>query len=337
MPNFITIPWHLLWAPLATALATSLVLTWVLATLAKNFGLDYPSHRSSHTKPIPRTGGIAIFISFIITVFIFFDIGPIKALLIGALLFALVGLIDDLWSLSPGWKLAFQIVGAILVFTQGLHIATLRNPFTESVMMLGYWWDFGLTVLWILLVVNTVNLLDGLDGLAGSMTAIACSVLAILSCLVIVNQPTTALLAMVLMGGVLGFLVFNWHPAKIFMGDTGSHLLGFLIAGLAILSGAKIATAGLVLAFPILDAVWAVIRRLGSGKMPWEADRKHFHHRLIDLGLTQPQTVLMICGISLLTGISAIVFGTSIKLIIALLAIGLMATVVKLVLGKIGN
>ena len=176
--------------------------------------------------------------------------------------------------------------------------------------------DAALTLLWVLVLVNTMNFIDGIDGLAGSVSTVASLTMIGLSLLATVNQPETATLAAVVLGASVGFLVFNWHPAKIFMGDSGSHTLGFLIATMAIISGGKLATAALVLTVPLLDLAWAVVRRVASGQSPFKADRAHLHHRLLDLGIAQPKIVGLVIVGSALLGLAAIVAGTAGKLLI---------------------
>ena len=193
-------------------------------------------------------------------------------------------------------------------------------------------WDIVLTLIWILLVVNTINFLDGLDGLASGVSAISAAALMGLSLFTIVNQPDTAAWAAVVLGAATAFLVYNWHPAKIFMGDGGSHLLGFMIATLAIISGGKVATAALVLGLPIVDFVWSLVRRVKSGRAPWSADREHLHHLLFDLGLGQRTVVALIYLLTLGFGLAALASGTWLKLIILAVVVLVLAGIIRLVL-----
>lgn len=233
--------------------------------------------------------------------------------LCGTLIF-LLGLADDLYDLPPLFKFMAQIAIASLAVWFGITIGNITNPFGGTILLPPLL-DIPLTIAWILLLINTVNFLDGLDGLAVGVTAIASFVLAILSLFAIVNQPQTAALAAIVCGAALGFLYYNWHPAKIFMGDSGSHLLGFMLAALSIISGGKIATAALALGLPILDLIWAVIRRIKEGQTPWSADKLHLHHLLLSAGLSQRAAVLIFYLFTLGFGLVALLSGTWSKLL----------------------
>lgn len=271
-----------------------------------------------------------MWLAIVIALLIFFGLTPkFYGVLIGATLIFALGLADDIYTLSPLPKLMGQILVASVVVLFGITISNLTNPFGGTILLPPFW-DVLLTLIWIVLVINTVNWLDGLDGLAAGVSSIAAFVLIILSLYTIVNQPQTAALAAIVFGAAMGFLYHNWHPAKIFMGDSGSHLLGFMLAILAIISGGKLATAALVLGLPILDAVWAVVRRLKQGKLPWTPDREHLHHQLLSLGIGQRWTVIILYLFAISFGVVALVSGTWAKLLTLVIVIAVMAMMVQL-------
>ena len=330
MSSLIAIPWGVLIWPAAVAFIISWLGTPLVVRLAKKWNLyDLPSARRIHTKPMPRLGGIVMWLAIIVTLLIFFGADPkFYGLLIGATMIFILGLADDIYGLPPLLKLVGQILVASVVILFGITLSNLTNPF-GGVILLPPVWDVILTFIWILLVVNTINWLDGLDGLAAGVSSIAAFVLVILSLYTIVNQPQTAALAAIVMGAALGFLYYNWHPAKIFMGHSGSHLLGFMLAVLAVISGGKLATAALVLGVPILDAGWAIVRRIKQGKTPWSPDKEHLHHQLLALGLGQRGTVLLLYLLAIGFGAIALMSGTLVKFVALILVIVVMALIVQ--------
>lgn len=309
------IPWSEFIFPLILGLALSWATTGLIKTLAKKYQLyKYTTQHQIDNRIISRLGGIAIWLTFLILFLIYFDLSlPRLGLLLGMTLIFLMGLMDDLFNLPAPLKLAWQLVAVVLAVSMGVHIGQVTNPF-GGVIVLTPIWDFILSVGWLIIVVNALNVLDGLDGLAAGTSSIFAIILFFLSFFVIVNQPDTALMAVILLSTLLGFLIWNWYPAKIFMGDSGSNVLGFLIGGLAMISGAKIATAALVLGFPILDLLWAAFRRWRQGRSPFSADREHLHHRLLDAGIAHQSTVIIILSIVALFGVVSLLSGTLAKL-----------------------
>ena len=317
MFNLIDIPWHMFWLPFILAFVLSYVLTWVMKFVAINYKW-YASTtlHQTHAKSMVRLGGVAIFLAFIILFLLMLELTlPRIGLLLAITIIFLMGLWDDIFNLKPWLKIVFQLLAVAVAISFGIHIGQIANPF-GGVIVFNQFWDVFLTATWLLVVTNAMNLLDGLDGLAAGVTGIFSVVLFWLSLFIIVNQPETALIAIILFGVVLGFLRWNWHPAKIFMGDSGSNMLGFLIAALAIISGAKLATAALILAFPILDAVWAFVRRIRQGKHPFLADKEHLHHRLLSVGVAHKNVVLIILSLVALLGFVSLFSGTQTKLIL---------------------
>ncbi|MBN2585578.1 undecaprenyl/decaprenyl-phosphate alpha-N-acetylglucosaminyl 1-phosphate transferase [Patescibacteria group bacterium] len=316
MSNLIPISWPTYLWPFSVALILGYLLTLAIKLYAekRNWFAYYTSHQT-HRRKMVRLGGVAIYLAFIIPLLIFMDLTPqLTGLLISVSLMFLMGLLDDIYNLKAWLKILIQLlaIGTALAF--GIRIDQITNPF-GGVIILSPIWNLGLTAVWLWLVTNAVNLLDGLDGLAAGATSIAAGALFYLSLFAFVNQPQTAVLAIILLGTSLGFLRWNWFPAKIFMGDSGSYTLGFLVGALAIIGGAKLATASLVLGFPLLDAVYAIIRRLLHGKNPFSADRDHLHHRLLAVGVPHMGVTLIILGISAVFGIVSLLSGTWAKLI----------------------
>lgn len=329
MTEFITIPWLSLGIGFVVSLFLSLTLTPIISQWATNRGyLDLPGGRHLHTRAVPRLGGIGIWLSVMVaSVFILGFTPSLVGLYLGLTTLFIVGLIDDISPLPSSVKLLAQLLAGSFLVIFGVTVSNITNPIGGTILLPPEI-DIFITLLWIVLVVNTINLFDGLDGLATSISATTAIAIASVSLLAIVNQPSTAQLAIIVLGASLGFLFYNWHPAKIFMGDSGSYSLGFLLATLSIISGGKLATASLVLGLPLIDTIWIVFRRIKSGKLPWSADRDHLHHRLIDKGFSPPQVVGIVAGVSLLFGLIGILSGTWVKLLMLGVAI---ATTISLV------
>lgn len=322
------------------------IVTAALTPLVRAFALshgiiDRPSEaRKIHKRPIAYLGGVAIFAGFLAASL--FGLAPTReliALLLGCTVLVVVGVIDDARGLSPWTKLLWQFVAAGVALSGGIGITAVTNPFGGTIP-LDVWripvqiGDISfnilpianaLSLLWMVGLANTVNFLDGLDGLACGISAIAAIVIFLLSVSDRVQQPVTALLAIILAGAALGFLPYNFSPARIFMGDSGAYFLGLALAMLAIYSGGKLATAALVLGFPILDAVWAAVRRMAHRTSPFKADRKHFHHLLLDIGMSQRQAVLTLYAIAAIFGAVALESDSMAKFIAFLALAGLMA------------
>ncbi|MDR0930624.1 MAG: undecaprenyl/decaprenyl-phosphate alpha-N-acetylglucosaminyl 1-phosphate transferase [Clostridiales bacterium] len=307
--------------------------TPIVKIFAERIGaMDIPKDsRRVHNHPIPRLGGLAIFYSFLIAILCFCDITiPIRGILLGAVIIVTVGVIDDLTNL-PAWsKLLFQIIAASVVILHGVTIEFFTNPFnTESYINLGFW-SIPITLIWIIGITNAVNLIDGLDGLAVGVSSITAISLLVIS--IIMNESGIAILSIALAGSGFGFIPFNFYPAKIFMGDTGSMFLGYMLACISLLGLFKVyallsfAVPFLILALPIFDTVFAIFRRLAKGQSPMTPDRGHMHHRLIDRGFTQKQAVTILYTLSSLLSLSAVVLmlnggGRAIILIISVFAL----------------
>ncbi len=281
----------------------------------KTRGQNEPS-RKIHTQATPLLGGVAIFLSYFILLFAFssrFLAGNLHwshliAFFIGALLIIIGGVLDDKYNLRPSVQIIFPLLASLALILGGVEIEKITNPFG------GYIYLSSLVVVgpiliaaWLLGMMYTTKLLDGVDGLVSGIAAIGGFVIFLFTLTTRYYQPDIAFAAIILSGAVLGFLVFNWHPAKIFLGEGGSLLLGYILGVLAIISGGKIAIALLIMGIPILDVVWTIVRRLIKGKNPFRAaDKKHLHHRLLALGLGQKKTVLIFYALSLFFGLSGL-------------------------------
>ncbi len=292
------------------ALATSYFLTPHVKRFAIRAGaLDTPDARKVHTEPIPRMGGLAIYAGFLLAVLASVHINrELFGIVLGGTVVLAVGVIDDLKPLPARVKLLGQIVAACVPILFGIRIEWLTNPF-GGMIFLDYW-AIPLTVLWIVGLTNTVNLIDGLDGLAAGVSTIASVTIMLVAAQQ--NFWTVAILTAALAGSALGFLQHNFNPAKIFMGDTGSMFLGYTLAAVSALGTVKsAATIAMVvpivaLGLPIMDTAFAIIRRFNSGKPIFKPDKGHLHHRLLAMGLSQKQVVLLMYVISACLGVSAI-------------------------------
>ncbi|KOA18363.1 putative undecaprenyl-phosphate N-acetylglucosaminyl 1-phosphate transferase [Clostridium homopropionicum DSM 5847] len=289
----------------------SFLLTPLIKKLAfKIKALDIPKDaRKIHKEPIPLLGGMAIYLSFLITMIL--KEGPLVksevGILLGATIIVVGGLIDDLKDLRPLFKLAFQVAAASVLIIFGVEIFRITNPFPigSDYLNLGFL-VVPITILWVVGVTNALNLIDGVDGLAAGV-AFICSV-TIFIIAVLNGRREAALFTAILSGAIFGFLPYNFNPASIFMGDTGAQLLGFLLAAISLEGTIKSATtfaiAVPILAFglPIYDTLFAMIRRKMNGMPIMQADKGHLHHRLLDMGLSQRKVVLIMYLISAILG-----------------------------------
>jgi UDP-GlcNAc:undecaprenyl-phosphate/decaprenyl-phosphate GlcNAc-1-phosphate transferase len=307
------LPWLLI--ALLTAAAGSFLLTPVVRRVAIRFdAIDLPGHRRVNTSPVPRGGGVAVAASFIgVTLGLlalnavvhFVSIPPsidardLVGLLLGGLLATALGVVDDYLDLRARWQFAGQLGLAFFAIACGILVDFVSNPFGSRVLTFPGPVAIGFTVVWVSGMINSINFIDGLDGLSSGIGLIAALTLGTISLTpqVAGGQPFVAVLCFALAGSLLGFLRWNFHPASIFVGTSGVMFLGYTLAVLSILGTAKVAVAMLVLGVPIIDAFWIIVRRLVQGRSPFTPDRGHLHHRLLDLGLTHRQTVLLIYGV----------------------------------------
>ncbi len=324
---------------LAAALIISFALTPVVKSFAQKVGaVDVPRDaRRMHNVPIPRLGGLAIFLGFIVSVLAFSNITyQLQGILLGAVIIVVLGALDDVTPLPAMLKFVVQIIAALIPIFHGVVISCISNPnlFSSNPYWHLGWLAIPVTILWIVAVTNAVNLIDGLDGLAIGVSSI--SSLTVLAIAMIVSEENVAVVMAALLGACIGFMPYNMNPAKIFMGDTGSTFLGFVLACISIQGLFKFyavisfVVPFLILGLPIFDTAFAFIRRIAHGKNPMSPDRSHVHHRLIDMGLNQKQAVAVLYVISAILGLAAVVLTTggelkALVLLVALMLVGVVA------------
>lgn len=309
---------------LVLALVVSGVIAFLSTPLVKSLAykvgaIDVPKdNRRMHKKPIPRLGGLAIFLAFILSVLLFVDVDKeIRGILLGSVLIVIVGVLDDSLALHAVPKFLVQILAACVAVYHGCKIQFISNPnvFSDSAHISLGWLSFPLTVVWIVAITNAVNFIDGLDGLAVGVSTISTATLLVIA--LMVSDAPIALILAALLGSCIGFIPYNLNPAKIFMGDTGATFLGYILACLSVQGLFKLyaiisfAVPFLILGVPIFDICFAILRRLLKGQNPMKADRGHVHHRLIDMGFNQKQSVAIIYMLTGLLGLSAVVLTTS--------------------------
>lgn len=299
------------------------ILSLVLTPAVKKFALKIgavaaPNHRSVHTGIMPRLGGLAIFLSFSA---VFFIATPVMSqdqmmlfvgLFLGGVIMEFIGVLDDKYELSAKVKLLGQVIAASVVAVFGLQIdwvEWLNLPFGQTGFELAKWISIPLTIFWIVAVTNAINLIDGLDGLAAGVSSIACG--AILAMAIIMNNAPIIVLSSVLLGSLLGFLRYNFIPAKIFMGDSGSLFLGYILATLSIFGYKQVTFVSLIipiliLGVPLSDTILAMIRRKLNNVPMFRADKGHLHHSLLQFGFSQRKTIFIIYGISIFFGLCAV-------------------------------
>lgn len=325
---------------LLCALIISFAATPAVKSLAHKVGaIDIPKdERRMHKRPIARMGGLAIFLGFIVSVLLFVPLTePMRGVLFGGVIILVLGILDDIYALPALPKFLVQIGAALVAVLHGNKIVMLSNPniFSDNpYWVLGYL-SIPITVIWIVAITNAVNLIDGLDGLAVGVAAI--SSLTMLVIAMLINTVAVAIPMAALAGACLGFMPYNLNPAKIFMGDTGSTFLGFILATMSIQGLFKLhtiisfAVPFLLLGLPIFDTCFAILRRISKGQNPMSPDRSHVHHKLIDMGMNQKQAVAILYVISAILGLSAVVLTTSgaLKAMILLLALLVAAAIVS--------
>ncbi|GLC87845.1 glycosyltransferase family 4 protein [Lysinibacillus piscis] len=339
----------MLYVSLLAAFVASILLTPLVKKLAFRIGaVDAPNYRKVHARIMPRLGGLAIFLAFLIgiaisspfliNVFTDGSGGPyLLAIVLGACIIVATGVIDDMREISAKAKMLGQLIAAlIVVFVGGIQIEVINLPFVGEL-------NFGLlsiplTILWIVGITNAINLIDGLDGLAAGVSSIALLTLSVMAFSMgnMFVLPVAAILAV----ATIGFLFYNFHPAKIFMGDTGALFLGFMISVLALLGFKNITVVSFIipvimLGVPISDTFFAIVRRVRM-KQKWsDPDKSHLHHRLLDMGFTHRQTVLIIYAIAMMFGLAAVIFSMA-KVWGAILLIAVILTAIEIFVEIIG-
>ena len=318
----------------------SLGLSFLIKKIALSFNIvDLPEgDRKIHQKAIPLLGGVAIFITFFSFLFVFsrhflsgnLEFRHLMGFFVGALIIMIGGVLDDKYNLKPSTQIIFPILAVLAVVIGGVEIEKITNPlggfiYLKELLVIGPI----LIGAWLLGMMYTTKLLDGLDGLVTGIGAVGGFIIFLFTLTSQYFQPDIAFAAILLSGAALGFLVLNFNPAKIFLGEGGSLLFGYILGVLAIISGGKIAIALLIMGVPILDVAWTILRRLIKGKNPFRsADKKHLHYRLLDLGLSQKQTVLIFYFLSFVFGSSALFLQSRGKF----LALGILVLIMAIII-----
>ncbi len=311
------------------AAVISAVLTPLAIKLAPKIGaMDIPKDgRRMHSRPVPRLGGICIFVGMAVSILVFVRrteglVGgsQLAGFLAGAAMIVLLGLVDDLRGMSAKLKLAGQIVCAIVPCIFSVRVFGISNFIQGGYFVFPLWFSVIVTILWIVGITNTINLIDGLDGLAAGVSCISCIAVAYTSYLA--GRPETCQLVLAIAGAAFGFLIFNFHPAKIFMGDAGSMLLGYSLATMSLIGVSS--TKGtvlfvsliplIILALPIFDTAFAIIRRVANHRPIMAADKGHLHHRIMAMGFGQPRTVMALYCISAIMGVAGILWTMRLRL-----------------------
>ena len=328
--------WVRILLAIAIAFAISFAATPVVKAFAQKMGaIDVPDgKRRVHDHPIPRMGGLAIFLGFLLSVVLFVDITKqVRGILLGSVLIVACGAIDDIVNLRAWVKLIVQVAAAIIAVAHDVVIEFFSNPniFSDNELLILGWLAIPVTVLWIVGITNSVNLIDGLDGLAVGVSTIASTTMFVVALLV--SEGNVALLLAALMGACIGFMPYNLNPAKIFMGDTGALLLGYVLSTVSVVGMFKtyalvtFVVPILALALPLFDTTCAFFRRLLHGQSPMHPDRGHLHHRLIDMGLSQKQAVAILYSLSAILGLCAVVLATDGALRTWLIVIAVLAAI----------
>lgn len=324
----------------AVVFGVSFSLSFALTPISRRLGMrwkivDVPRNRHMHSKTTAKFGGFAMYIAFTVAVILAQFLPVVRTdnkeiirfvgLLVGGAFVFVVGIIDDKKDLGPIPQYIAQLIAASIAVLFLIFIEQFNNPLTgEPTPEWPYWVTVVLTLFWIGFIMNTVNWLDGIDGLAAGVTGVM-SVTIFIHAAFRLDQVSVSLLPLALFGATLGFLPFNFPPAKVFMGSNGAMFLGYTIAVLGIIGGAKVATVLLVLGLPLLDVVWQIIRRVRSGANPAHGDRGHVHYRLLDLGVSQRQIVLGYYIFCALFGGVALVTASRLFKLIALIVLAAVA------------
>ncbi|ALC88776.1 UDP-phosphate N-acetylglucosaminyl 1-phosphate transferase [Bacillus sp. FJAT-18017] len=329
------------YATLIICFLCSILITPSIIKLAYKLGaVDKPNKRKVHTKLMPRLGGLGIFISFVIGILILQPYSPYHlAIVLGSIIIIITGILDDIYELSAKKKFLAQLAAALVVVLYGgIEVNFINLPFGGKL-------DFGvmsvpITILWIVGVTNSINLLDGLDGLAAGVSSIA--LISISAMAIVKGDAYVMSLGFIVLVSTIGFLFYNFHPAKIFLGDTGALFLGYMIAVLSLLGFKNVTFISfiipvIILGVPLSDTIFAIVRRIVK-KAPLSApDKSHLHHCLLNLGFSHKKTVLLIYGISALFGLAGFIFsmatmwGSLLILTLTLLAVELIVESVGLV------
>lgn len=346
---------------LIVALASAvvaLVLSPVARRLSFRWGLvAEPGGRRQHTGSVPKLGGVAVFVAWLVGVVLTYWLLPpadpndalrLRGVVLGSFVVVIGGLLDDRYDLPPRAQLFIQFLGAIIAILHIIFIEVFTNPLPGTALwdalpmfrvegQLVWLWRplaYLFTIFWVVGMINAVNFLDGLDGLAAGVCLIAAGFFAFHSYRL--DQVTVPLFSLALAGALLGFLPFNYSPARLFLGSAGAYFLGYQMATLSILSPAKLSTALLVMAVPIIDVAWQIVSRIRRGRHPMRGDRGHLHFRLSDRGLPTPRIVLGYYVVAILFGLVAVLVGSPLMKVVMLIALSaaVFALLLRLSVGK---
>lgn len=323
------------WWPFVVVAGVGLVVALIATPLAAAWGrsrgiVDRPDQRRWHKGEVPRTGGIALFAAFMAAALLAQwlpvprqdpkELIRFLGITLGTTFLLVMGYIDDRFELRSAPQYLVQAIAGLIAIVFLVFIERVMNPFTDELRIFPYWFTVIFTLMWIMGMINTINFLDGLDGLATGVGAIVSAILALH--MLREGQYSVALLPLALLGATLGFLPFNFSPAKVFLG-SGSLMLGYLIATLGIAAGAKMALLLLVLGIPIIDVAWLMISRLRAGQSIGQADRRHLHFRLLELGLSQRQVVLLYYAYCVVLGTAALLINSRLLKLTTLVVLGI--------------
>jgi len=332
---------------LVAALVSLVATPWVRRYVRDHHILDHPDPRRVHAQPLPRGGGVAVVVAFLVvggSLALIRDELPgvpmvraipepnLLGLFLGAILATVFGALDDRYDLRARWQFAGQLLLAGVAVLAGITVPYIGNPFGAGNIQFIAPVGIAFTVIWIVGMINSLNFIDGLDGLSSGIALIAALTLGVLCLTSQVNQPLVAVFCFVLAGGLLGFLRWNFHPAVIFQGTAGVMFLGYTLAVLAILGSAKVVVALMVLAVPIVDTFWVIVRRVSAGRSPFSPDRSHIHHLLLDLGLSHRLTVLLIYAVCATLGLMSLFVSSAtgvVAFVGALVVLGAVAFVLR--------
>jgi UDP-GlcNAc:undecaprenyl-phosphate/decaprenyl-phosphate GlcNAc-1-phosphate transferase len=324
---------------LVISFLATILLTPIVKKLAFKIGAtDKPNQRKVHSRIMPRLGGLAIFLSFLIGILIYKPMGEYHLpIVIGGIIIILTGMLDDVMEISPKVKLAGQIAAAaVIVIYGGLQVEFIKLPF-GGIIDFGYL-DIPLTMIWIIGITNAINLIDGLDGLAGGVSSIA--LLSIAGMSVVMGNSYVTVMALIVAASTIGFLFYNFHPAKIFMGDTGALFLGYIISVLSLLGYKNVTFISLVipviiLGVPISDTFFAIVRRLVNRQPLSAPDKAHLHHCLLKVGFSHRQTVLLIYAMAAIFGLVAFIFSQA-TVWGSMIVILVLLVIIEVIVEKIG-
>lgn len=331
----------LYFASFALAFFISFVATFLVSRIAvRRKILDVPDdERRFHKHATPTLGGFAVYSSFFLVsltigVFAGYLLNgniPLPVLLgiwVGGAILMIGGYLDDRYRLPARYTVLFPIMASLVLVSAGLKAVSIHNPFNNQIIVLAPLVSGIVVFLWTMTMTYTTKLLDGMDGLVTGISAIGALVLFGLSLSPQVMQPQTALLAIIFAGSLLGFLILNFYPAKIFLGEGGSTLAGFMLAVLAIVSGGKIATALLVMGIPLLDMFWVILQRLMQRQSPFSGDRRHLHFKLTEIGFSEPQAVMLLYALTAIFGIAGLFLQSRGKFIALIILVAVMLSII---------